>query len=398
MSSRKPSDFSGKATRPKIRSGTSGSTSKPSSQPKSAAATSSYGNSGAQRTKSSKSSGRVPTGHSKQLTDARSQEQSSSSALVPRRRAGPPASRGSSKGERSLIVPQGYTVRHVIPAEKKELISVARAMNREEFGPRLQKLFNPETEAAVEAVTTGVYIGWRCPQNNWDCIRVGRLSRCFCGHILQEHNSYNGHSVRVPCRQGSCKCEAFAFIPGRPEDIGEFWFQRRRDFDPTTWRAKCRCKHTHEEHQCTGYRSCKARGCSCGAFNSNFLCAACDKHWEEHETVFETESHRHQNNIPYGEAYLPFAEMPELRNMALTGVDDNPGIYQALMDGQGPIPRNNRAIGQNTPVKPPSKSGFKPVWDWIKLSRPLYYSWVGGSNSIPPLVTLHFLWLMLFSY
>ncbi len=43
----------------------------------------------------------------------------------------------------------------VIPAEKAELISVARAMNREEFGPRLQKLFHPETEAATDAIQSG---------------------------------------------------------------------------------------------------------------------------------------------------------------------------------------------------------------------------------------------------
>ncbi|XP_033634895.1 protein FAM221B-like [Asterias rubens] len=265
------------------------------------------------------------------------------------------------KKHNGLLHPEGYSVKPVIPAEKAELISVARAMNREEFGPRLQKLFHPETEAATDAIQSGVYIGWRCPEFTWDCIRVGRESRCFCGHLLKEHAPYNGRSVRVPCRQ--CPCKAFAFIPGRPEDIGEFWFQRRRNFDPTTWRAKCRCKHTHEEHACTGMRRCKMRSCGCGVFNSNFLCAACDRHWEDHETVFETESERHDKKIPYGEDYLPFAEMPDLRNMALTGVDSDPGIYKALVEGQGNIPRGQRAIGQNTPVKPPPKSGFNPVWD-----------------------------------
>ncbi len=363
MSSKKPNPQSSKTTRSsQVRSGKPTGTTRTSAssrKPKSGDGSSSGGTAGTKPT-----AWTIPSGSQFNNTaSVRPKSQSTSSALVPRRHPGPvslPKGCGPSKSERSMIVPQGYDVRPVIPAEKEELKSVARAMNREEFGPRLQKLFNPETEAATDAITSGVYIGWRCPQFTWDCIRVGRLSRCFCGHILQEHASYNGHSVRVPCREGGCGCKAFAFIPGRPEDIGEFWFQRRRDFDPTKWRAKCRCKHTHEEHQCTGYRSCKR--CSCGAFNSNFLCAACDKHWEEHETVFETESYRHDNNIPYGEAYLPFAEMPDLRNIALTGVDDDPGIYQALVDGQGPIPRS-RAIDQNTPVRPTKKSGFSPVWD-----------------------------------
>ncbi|XP_077988532.1 protein FAM221B-like [Glandiceps talaboti] len=292
-----------------------------------------------------------------------SPQPNSSRAVVPRGRqdATPSGQRGAGRGQ-VMLAPKGYTVRPVIPAEKKELISVARAMHREEFGGRVQKLFNPETEAAVAAIKSGIYVGWRCPGYKWDCIRVGRHSRCFCGHLLSEHAPYNGRSVRVPCKEGGCKCKAYSFIPGRPEDIGEFWFQRRRDFDPTTWRAKCRCKHTHEEHD-PNMRRCKTRGCSCGIFDSNFLCAACDKHWEEHETVFETEDDRHRNGIPYGEEYLPFAEMPELRNMALTGEDDNPGIYPKLVFGEGNIPRN-RAITQDTPYRPPqSGSGFKPVYD-----------------------------------
>ncbi|XP_041464442.1 protein FAM221B-like [Lytechinus variegatus] len=262
-----------------------------------------------------------------------------------------------------MYFPKGYTLRPIIPAQKAELIDVARAMNREDFGPRVKKLFDPETVAATEAIKSGVYIGWRCPEFTWDCIRVGRLSRCFCGHLLQEHASYNGHSVRVPCKQGGCHCKAFAFIPGRPEDIGEFWFQRRRNFDPTTWRAKCKCKHTHEQHDVTGLRRCKVGGCGCGAFHSNFLCAACDRHWEDHETVFETETERMKKNIPCGQDYLPFAEMPNMRNMALTGVDNDPGIYTDLVEGEGAIPRSNRAITQDTPFMPPSGSGFNPVWD-----------------------------------
>lgn len=38
-------------------------------------------------------------------------------------------------------------------------------------------------------------------------------------------------------------------------------------------------------------------------FDSNFLCAACDKHWEQHETFFETEDERRQNGLPVGKWY-----------------------------------------------------------------------------------------------
>jgi len=66
--------------------------------------------------------------------------------------------------------------------------------------------------------------------------------------------------------------------------------------------------------------------------------------------------------------YLPFAEMPHLRNIALTGDEEDDSRYQALMQGEGSIPRNRRAIepGNDQAFPAPGgggKSGFKPVYD-----------------------------------
>lgn len=44
-----------------------------------------------------------------------------------------------------------------------------------------------------------------------------------------------------------------------------------------------------------------ALGCCCNCFESNFLCAACDRRWEEHETFFETEETRRRGGRPHGE-------------------------------------------------------------------------------------------------
>ena len=38
----------------------------------------------------------------------------------------------------------------------------------------------------------GVYVGWRCAEYTWDCIRVGENGLCFCGHLLKQHQQYNG--------------------------------------------------------------------------------------------------------------------------------------------------------------------------------------------------------------
>ena len=94
------------------------------------------------------------------------------------------------------------------------------------------------------------------------------------------------------CKQ-NCGCQRFLYAPGRPEEFGEFWLPKRRDFDRESYRMKCRCQHTHEEH--APYPSpfrCTAKRCSCLAFTSASICAACDMHWEEHDTIFETEQER----------------------------------------------------------------------------------------------------------
>ncbi|XP_028415248.1 protein FAM221B-like [Dendronephthya gigantea] len=279
----------------------------------------------ANRNSASTTARKQPVTGVNQTANNKQKTTSSSNALVPRKAA--------------ILAPKGYTARPIVPASKAELLPVARAMNREDFAPRLKKLFDPEREAALEAIETGVYIGWRCPEFKHDCIRVGKASKCFCGHLLSEHSHYHGNSVKVPCRVGSCACKAFAFVPARPEEVGEWWLPRRPGFDPSTWRAKCKCKHTHEEHSPINSR-CQIKTCPCAGFNSAFLCCACDKHWEQHVTVFESASHRDAEGIPYGQHYLPFHEMPELRNVVLTGREDNSSMYEELASGPYAIPEN----------------------------------------------------------
>uniref|UniRef100_A0A8D2JSB1 Family with sequence similarity 221 member B n=1 Tax=Sciurus vulgaris TaxID=55149 RepID=A0A8D2JSB1_SCIVU len=192
----------------------------------------------------------------------------------------------------------GYTGSPVVPANQAELVKMAKAMHREKFGAQLNHLFQWEKDTTLNAIQTGLYIGWRCPHYLWDCFRIGDESKCFCGHLLKEHHIIS--DITVPCTMSQCRCLMFCFIPSRPEEVGEFWLKRRATFDPKAWRARCRCKHSHEEHATTGTHPCKHRGCSCNNFESNFLCAACDRRWEEHETFFETQETRRRGGRPHG--------------------------------------------------------------------------------------------------
>lgn len=242
-----------------------------------------------------------------------------------------------------------YDIRPVVPAKKSELIPVAKAMHREEFGSRLHSLFQPEKDAALEAIDSDVYIGWRCEEYTWDCIRLGSNSRCFCNHSLHEHGQYNGRSVKVKCCVINCPCKSFAFIPERPKDIGEWWLQKRPGFDLTTWRAKCKCKHTHITHD-PETKICAVRGCSCFAFKSDFLCAACDRHWEDHWTFFDTAMSRREKGLPVGEEYLPFYEMAELRDIVLHGEKEGMslqrGRIQNVISSSKSIKQNDSLVGR----------------------------------------------------
>lgn len=67
-----------------------------------------------------------------------------------------------------------------------------------------------------------------------------------------------------------------------------------------------------------------------------------------------------------GEAYLPFAEMPNLRNAVLTGDETDDSVYNALIGGQGHIPIMDRPQGNDAVFRPggsSTKSGFRPVYD-----------------------------------
>ncbi|XP_072584056.1 protein FAM221B isoform X5 [Vulpes vulpes] len=179
---------------------------------------------------------------------------------------------GKKKGKKGV---SHYTVHPVVPAKQVELVEMAKAMHRDKFCAQVNHLFQWDKNAALNAIQTGLYIGWRCPHYLWDCFRIGDESKCFCGHLLRDHQIIS-------------------------EEVGEFWLKRRATFDPKAWRAQCRCKHSHEDHTATGSHPCRIKGCCCNCFESNFLCAACDRRWEEHETFFETEETRRRGGRPHG--------------------------------------------------------------------------------------------------
>lgn len=92
---------------------------------------------------------------------------------------------------------------------------------------------------ANEAINSGYYITYYNEKKKSECSRVGSMSLCFCSHLFKDHKQ-GAFAKKFDTSCSNCPCKKFAFIPQRPEEIGEWWLPRRKDFDITKWRAKCK--------------------------------------------------------------------------------------------------------------------------------------------------------------
>lgn len=83
-----------------------------------------------------------------------------------------------------------------------------------------------------------------------ECFRLGKLSRCFCGHLIPNHkNSYFGKKFNTSCEK--CPCKRFMFVPSRPEECGMYWLVRRKDFDVASWRPPCKSHFLYSDANIT---------------------------------------------------------------------------------------------------------------------------------------------------
>jgi len=59
-------------------------------------------------------------------------------------------------------------------------------------GPGAKKMIQWEFEHAQEAEACGVYVTWKSDTAKDDCFRVGKSSKCFCGHLFSSHEKQLG--------------------------------------------------------------------------------------------------------------------------------------------------------------------------------------------------------------
>lgn len=220
-----------------------------------------------------------------------------------------PFSGGVAKSERALCMGTGGDV-----AAIEE--NIAQAVRTFGPAPGAKKMMEAEKLAAEEAMQTGLYGVWRNATSQQEfCGRIGPMSRCFCGHDYSAHSwDKSKKALRPSC--SACACRGFHYIPRRPEEVGEWWLPRRRGFNVHIWRAKCKCSHSHEEHD---PNTLGCRCCGCPSFSSAWLCVGCDSKWEDHESLWETEEERRLQGRPVGQAFMPLASTPQIQHMVLNG-------------------------------------------------------------------------------
>ena len=176
----------------------------------------------------------------------------------------------------------------------------------------VQGMMDNERLHAQEAIESGIYVNWSTISQGGktiDCFRIGSNSMCICGHGFPCHEKIlNKKKFSSKCKQ--CKCKAFKYIPVYPEEVGEYWIPFQKNFSYNTYKVKCKCKHAWNEHDGAGFFNCKK--CGCGAFNSAFCCAVCNKFWQDHQMMYETEDERRMAGKPVREDFIPFNEMPEM--------------------------------------------------------------------------------------
>lgn len=203
----------------------------------------------------------------------------------------------------------------MIQATDKE--SIRSSLQRFGAAPGAQYLLQMELEAAQQSISTGHYTTWRPPTSLQDCTRIGPSSRCFCDHSFADHRVLQRTS---PCN--SCPCQHFKFIPSRPEEVGEWWLPRRKDFDIRTYKAKCKCGHSHVQHH-VNRLTCQICKFKCYRFESAFCCVVCDRAWEDHETIFENEKERRESGRTVGKEFLPLAGDRDIQRMVFEEPQEN---------------------------------------------------------------------------
>lgn len=142
----------------------------------------------------------------------------------------------------------------LIPREAAEILR--RADQKGLLSATSDTIYGIEYAAAQESIANGLYITWvpsafmSIPASASDeiksgigqCCRIGSQSLCQCGHSFGNHQQpkvpKKGY-IKPPACVSCKRCKQFAYSPSYPEECGQWWLMRRRDFIIRDWRKVC---------------------------------------------------------------------------------------------------------------------------------------------------------------
>ena len=121
-----------------------------------------------------------------------------------------------------------------------------------------------------------LFVTWRNALTGMDCVNVGPMTRCFCGHSFRAHAFYENKTKNVHCRVPGCRCRCYEYVYHRASSA-----------------VRCRCKHELADHRDKYGRSrpCERAGCGCQQFVATVTCT-CGAPATDHVTAFERRSER----------------------------------------------------------------------------------------------------------
>ena len=139
-------------------------------------------------------------------------------------------------------------------------------------------------ELCAAAARDRLFTTWRHTSSGLDCVNVGPMTRCFCGHSYRAHAFYKNKSKKVHCRVPGCACPCYKYVYYRSSGA-----------------IKCGCKHALELHRCADGTpsSCRHAGCRCARFHPTVTCV-CTAPADAHITVFERRSERERDGRVVG--------------------------------------------------------------------------------------------------
>ncbi|KAL8431021.1 hypothetical protein ACSSS7_005574 [Eimeria intestinalis] len=246
------------------------------------------------------------------------------------------------------------------------------------FGPSQGSrwMFKEESEAADQALATGLYRVWRSPyvldcvrrrglyvSDNGlrvtaysECFRVGPSSRCFCGHPLSAHSEEQRQQSRDQLLRELLPTASVRAKTGGPDTAelalktrGQSPSSRKQSLKGGRAAESCsecccsaftyipshpdaigehwlssrknfdaekwaaRCKCKHTHLEHREISPFGCLRCGCRGFASAWECLICDRKWEDHEMFVETAEERRALGLSTGDAFRPLSEAGDLQ-------------------------------------------------------------------------------------